>query len=43
MQAEQCTWLIHFKGKCKVKEGSYSFLKPMREGITNAGINATIV
>ncbi len=43
MQAEQCTWLIHFKGKCKVKEGSYSFLKPMREEITNAGINATIV
>lgn len=43
VQAEQCTWLIHFKGKCKVKEGSYSFLKPMREGITDAGINATIV
>jgi ATP-dependent Clp protease adaptor protein ClpS len=42
-QAEQCTLLIHFKGKCKVKEGSYSFLKPMREGITDAGINATIV
>ena len=42
-QAEQCTLLIHFKGKCKVKEGSYSFLKPMREGITNAGINASIV
>jgi ATP-dependent Clp protease adaptor protein ClpS len=42
-QAEQCTLLIHFKGKCKVKGGSYSFLKPMREGITDAGINATIV
>ena len=42
-QAEQCTLLIHFKGKCKVKEGSYSFLKPMREGITDAGINSTIV
>jgi len=42
-QAEQCTLLIHYKGKCKVKEGSFSFLKPMREGITDAGINAAIV
>ena len=42
-QAEQCTLLIHFKGKCRVKEGSYSFLKPMREGIIDAGISATIV
>lgn len=42
-QAEQCTLLIHFKGKCKVKEGSFTFLKPMREGITDAGINAAIV
>ncbi|MFY0651615.1 MAG: ATP-dependent Clp protease adaptor ClpS [Cyclobacteriaceae bacterium] len=42
-QAVQCTWLIHYKGKCKVKEGTYAFLKPMKEGITDAGISATIV
>ena len=42
-QAEQCTWLIHFRGKCKVKEGTYHFLKPMRDGITDAGIDAAIV
>lgn len=41
-QAEQCTYLIHFKGKCAVKKGAYSELKPMREGITEAGIKATI-
>ena len=42
-QAEQCTYLIHYKGKCSVKKGIYEELKPMREGITSAGIKATIV
>lgn len=42
-QAEQCTFLIHFKGKCSVKKGMYEELKPMREGITSAGIKASIV
>ena len=42
-QAEQCTFLIHYKGKCSVKKGIYEDLKPMREGITSAGIKASIV
>jgi len=42
MQAEQCTYIIHYKGKCSVKNGTYHELKPMREGITEAGIKATI-
>lgn len=42
IQAEQCTHLIHYKGKCRVKEGSYEYLKPMKDGITDAGINAVI-
>jgi ATP-dependent Clp protease adaptor protein ClpS len=42
-QAEQCTWLIHHKGKCAVKTGSYEELNPMREGICRAGIDAKIV
>lgn len=42
-QAEQCTHLIHFKGKCCVKKGTYEELKPMRTGITDAGIDAKIV
>lgn len=42
-QAEQCTYLIHYKGKCSVKKGMYEELKPMREGISSAGIKATIV
>jgi ATP-dependent Clp protease adaptor protein ClpS len=42
-QAEQCTWLIHYKGKCAVKSGSMEELKPMREAICDAGIDARIL
>ncbi len=42
-QAEQCTYLIHFKGKCAVKRGTYEELKPQREAICEAGIKAAIV
>lgn len=42
-QAEQCTWLIHYKGKCTVKSGSFDFLRPMRQAICEAGIDARIL
>jgi ATP-dependent Clp protease adaptor protein ClpS len=41
-QAEQCAMIIHTKGKYTVKTGSYNELKPLREVITDRGINATI-
>lgn len=41
-QAEQCAYIIHFHGKYAVKQGDYETLKPMREAITERGINATI-
>lgn len=42
-QAEQCTLIIHYKGKCAVKKGSFEELKPMCEAILDAGIQANIV
>jgi ATP-dependent Clp protease adaptor protein ClpS len=42
-QAEQCTLLIHYRGKCAVKAGSFDYLKPMREAICEAGIDAKIL
>lgn len=42
-QAEQCTLLIHHKGKCAVKSGSFDFLRPLREAICEAGIDARIL
>ena len=41
-QAEQCTWIIHYKGKCSVKKGTFEELKPMKDGIIDAGIDAKI-
>ena len=42
-QAEQCTLLIHYKGKCAVKMGSFDELRPMREAICEVGIDAKIL
>ncbi|MFV0304482.1 MAG: ATP-dependent Clp protease adaptor ClpS [Moheibacter sp.] len=42
-QAEQCTWLVHYKGKCEVKSGSYDFLKPMCSALLDRGLSAEIV
>ncbi|MBN2350273.1 MAG: ATP-dependent Clp protease adaptor ClpS [Bacteroidales bacterium] len=41
-QAEQCTYIIHYKGKCDVKKGSLEYLRPLRKGLTKKGLNATI-
>ncbi len=42
IQAEQCTYLVHYKGKCDVKTGSYSMLKPYKQGLVDKGLEATI-
>ncbi len=42
-QAEQCTWIIHYKGKWCVRKGSFIELKPMKEAILDHGINAAVV
>jgi ATP-dependent Clp protease adaptor protein ClpS len=42
-QAEQCTLIIHYKGKCSVKKGSRSDLKPYCQAILDEGIQAAIV
>ena len=42
-QAEQCTFLIHHKGKSAVKNGTFDFLHPFREAICEVGIDARIL
>ncbi|MDO4224864.1 MAG: ATP-dependent Clp protease adaptor ClpS [Bergeyella zoohelcum] len=41
-QAEQCTMLVHYKGKCTVKTGSTEILKPMYEKLISRGLTAEI-
>jgi ATP-dependent Clp protease adaptor protein ClpS len=42
IQAEQCTLLIHYKGKCDVKKGSFSYLRPMKRALSQKDLKATI-
>ncbi len=42
-QAEQCTLIIHFKGSCDVRWGSYEQLEPMCREILRRGITAKIL
>ncbi|HEX8517666.1 MAG TPA: ATP-dependent Clp protease adaptor ClpS [Bacteroidia bacterium] len=42
VQAEQCTFLIHYRGKCSVKKGSYEELEPMCTALLERGITAEI-
>ena len=42
LQAEQCTLLIHYKGKCDVKKGSFSYLRPLKNALVQKELKATI-
>lgn len=42
VQAEQCTLLVHYKGKCDVKSGTFNYLKPYKTALTDKGLEATI-
>lgn len=42
MQAEQCTIIIHYKGKCEVKMGEFEKLEPMCVALHDRGLNAEI-
>jgi len=42
-QAEQCSIIVHYKGKCTVKTGAYDELKPRCSMLLDAGLSAEIV
>ena len=42
-QAEQCAILVHYKGKCTVKTGSFDELKPQCSALLEQGLSAEIV
>lgn len=42
-QAEQCSLIVHYKGKCAVKTGEYAVLKPKCSKLLQAGLSAEIV
>jgi len=42
-QAEQCSLIVHYKGKCTVKTGEYKDLEPRCSKLLQAGLSAEIV
>ncbi len=42
VQAEQCAWIVHTKGKCSVKSGNYSDLEPKCTALCDNGLSAQI-
>jgi ATP-dependent Clp protease adaptor protein ClpS len=42
-QAEQCSIIVHYKGKCTVKTGSYKDLEPRCSKLLQADLSAEII
>ena len=42
-QAEQCSLIIHYNGKCTVKTGHFDELKPQCTQLLEAGLSAEII
>jgi len=42
VQAEQCAYLVHYTGKCEVKNGSFDQLKPLRIELSRRGLKVAI-
>ncbi len=42
-QAEQCSLIVHYNGKCTVKTGDYKELKPQCTKLLQAGLSAEII
>jgi len=42
VQAEQCAWLVHNKGKCNVKSGKLKNLRKMQNSLVQNGLSAQI-
>jgi ATP-dependent Clp protease adaptor protein ClpS len=43
IQAEQCSLIIHYNGKCTVKTGAFDKLKVQCSRLLSAGLSAEII
>jgi len=42
IQAEQCAYIVHYNGKCDIKHGDISELKPLKEALIQKGLSVVI-
>jgi ATP-dependent Clp protease adaptor protein ClpS len=41
-QAEQCATITHYKGKCEVRNGTFSEMKELRFELISRGLKASV-
>jgi ATP-dependent Clp protease adaptor protein ClpS len=42
-QAEQCAFIVHYKGQCTVKSGDFETLEPMQRELSNRNLSAEVI
>jgi len=42
VQAEQCAYLVHYKGRCIVKNGKYNLLAPISSALAENGLTVEL-
>ncbi|MFC2104246.1 ATP-dependent Clp protease adaptor ClpS [Bacteroidota bacterium] len=42
VQAEQCTYFVHYRGECDIKTGKYHHLKEMYDGLLEKGLTVSL-
>lgn len=42
MEAEQCTWIVHVNGRCKIKSGNYQELEILCNQMMEKGLSVKI-
>ncbi len=43
LQAEQCAFIVHFKGKCTVKSADFTTLEPLHRELSNRNLTVDIL
>jgi len=42
-QAEQCAFIVHYKGQCTVKTGDFETLEPMQRELSNRNLSVEVI
>ena len=43
VQAEQCTYLVHYHGSCQVKTGKYAQISQIKNNLTEKGLTVEML
>ncbi|MGE0089154.1 MAG: ATP-dependent Clp protease adaptor ClpS [Bacteroidales bacterium] len=43
IQAEQCTYLVHYSGKCQIKKGKFNQLNHIKKSLLEKGLTVELM